>query len=88
MAFLWIAFGLGLLWLWLSGHWFGRVVIFLALIALGLAIYAATENSTGHLTGICIVLAGWPVSSAPRWVRARRWAISVAHRDGEAAFHE
>jgi hypothetical protein len=67
----------GVLWAWLAGHWFGRVLAFIVLGALfGLA--AAQAIGTGSAAGprllavaIGIALA-WPVAGIPIYWRRHR----------------
>lgn len=62
---------------WLTGHLFGRVVMFLLL---GGVVSAVAFVS--HATGIVVLLAGlpvaWAVASAPIWVARRRLRNSDA----------
>jgi hypothetical protein len=80
-----IAFVLGVLYVWLAGHWFGRVVAFLAfLVPFGLVgfMIGVTLQQNAHpnpeafpIFGIFTMLLGayaaWPVSGLPAWYRQR-----------------
>lgn len=70
--------GAGVLWLWLSGHWFGRVLAFLAFGALfavigGGVCYRAAPDGVGLLLGgIAGIALAWPIASLPIWHAERR----------------
>ena len=74
-----LALALVLLYFWLLGHWFARVVMFLALaVAFGGlgALYAGADGPPGHNHGWVGMLIGvalaWPVSSIPiYWLRSK-----------------
>ncbi len=60
------------LYFWLIGHWFARVVVFLALVPLlglgGAALFAALPGATGAAAALggCVgVGLAWPASSLP-----------------------
>ena len=70
-----LALALALLWAWLSGHWFARIVAFLTLaVALGFSAgvwldhpgYGDAAARLGLLAGIILA---WPVSSIPVYHR-------------------
>ena len=72
MALLWVLFAVWALWLWLSGHWFGRVLAFLvfggggavmALVILG------PEGPTVALPGAAgALVAAWLIAALPHWI--------------------
>lgn len=73
-----------LLYFWLMGHWFARVVMFLALIPVGTAGIAAGLSAAGDQMqnglAFCLVvgaIASWFASGIPAYVRRSnsRWAI-------------
>lgn len=69
------------LYLWLLGHWFGRVLAFLAFAALfaGFGLMMAdTRSGAAQLTAL-IVGAGlaWLVASVPTWLYARQARVPV-----------
>jgi len=71
-----LALALVLLYFWLLGHWFARVVMFLALAAafglLGAAFTTGPPGQKNELVGMLIGVAlAWPVSSIPIWVRSK-----------------
>jgi hypothetical protein len=71
------------LFIWLSGGWFGRVLVFLLLASI-LAVLAAVDNS-GHAPVWIVV--GWPgawvVSSLPIYY----WRRKDRHVSMEMTFH-
>lgn len=83
MALLWLVVGLALLWFWLSGYWFGRALVTIAVGGFGLLVIAAAEGVlNGQMLGIAIMAAAWPIASAPAWVwraRARAKAEEMEH---------
>lgn len=71
------------LYFWLSGHWFGRVVMFLGFAALfgllgsGLAgLLGPAEHNRGWVGVLLGVALAWPVSSIPIYLRRRRAGAS------------
>ena len=73
-----LTMAIGVLWLWLSGHWFGRVLAFLTFGVVfagigGLLYYGAAGHPDPGIVFGCIVglAAAWPVASLPTW-RAQR----------------
>ena len=63
------------LWLWLSAHWFGRVLAFLFGSALALMMAAATGLPNVAVGSLLIGLPiAWAIASAPVWV-ARGYVI-------------
>lgn len=71
MKFLWALLILVLLWLWLSGHWFGRGLMLTALAGLGVFLLVAAQRQGPQILGAVMILASWPIASAPAWVWAR-----------------
>jgi hypothetical protein len=71
MKFLWALLILVLLWLWLSGHWFGRGLMLTALAGLGVFLLVAAQRQGPQIFGAVMILASWPIASAPAWVWAR-----------------
>lgn len=71
-----LALGAGLLYVWLSGHWFGRVLAFLVLAGilgsiLAFALALPDQHGNGNPVGLLIgVAAAWPLASIPLY-RAR-----------------
>jgi hypothetical protein len=69
-----VALACGLLYFWLVGHWFGRVLAFLVFAGLlglggGMALadsHAAAPGAFGAILGIALA---WPVSGIPIYVR-------------------
>lgn len=66
-AVLAIALGLACLYLWLSGHWFGRVVGFLVFTPIGVAIVANIPAFAGYqIWGyLAVAVAAWFVAGVP-----------------------
>jgi hypothetical protein len=64
------------LYLWLLGHWFGRVLAFLAFAALFVVAGFVIDNSrtlTGELAALILgPVLGWLVASVPTWLYARQ----------------
>jgi hypothetical protein len=59
----------GVLWAWLAGHWFGRVLAFLAFaIVGGIGLDLAMADPLGLVLG---TVAAWFVSGIP--IYSRRW---------------
>ena len=86
IAIVCVLLGCVLLWAWLSGHWFARVLMFLLLGIIGFVGGASAINYglyDGHATAIVPGLLGgivgaalaWPISSIPI---NRRQANAVA----------
>jgi hypothetical protein len=71
MVFLWALLILALLWLWLSGHWFGRGLMLTVLVGFGVLLLTASERQGAQIIGAVIALASWPIASAPAWVWLR-----------------
>lgn len=82
--------GLGVLYWWLRGHWFGRVLAFIFLVpvvVMGPAKMIPNPDlppEYGAVYGLvmltsCIVIA-WLVSGLPIYVRARRQRVDLALR--------
>lgn len=72
MIIFYLSFGVFVLFLWLSGHWFGRVLVTLMLIALAwtMAMVTLPGYSTCYLVfGLPVA---WVVGSAPVWVMRYR----------------
>jgi hypothetical protein len=81
---------LALLYFWLIGHWFARVLMFLVLGAVGGFVAAMLVSSTpqpnpiGYLLGFALA---WPVSGLPEyyWRRRARLFTGVAKRESSVA---
>jgi hypothetical protein len=63
-----------LLYFWLSGHWFARVLAFLLFAALGFvggAGFASAANPNDHafplICGLTAAAIAWPLASLPRY---------------------
>lgn len=63
--------GLALLYFWLIGHWFARVVVFL-LFAISGALMADGDAQYGALTLLAGFGGGWLIASAPTWFHQRK----------------
>jgi hypothetical protein len=63
-----IVLALGLLWAWLTGHWFARVVMFLALTGILGGIIGATLPPWDVHTGISPL--GFPIAGIAAWFLA------------------
>lgn len=70
-----LALACGVLYLWLLGHWFGRVLMFLLLavvcgLAIGIAMPQLTEGATANPWGFLIgLVVAWPLASIPLYMR-------------------
>jgi len=71
MKLLWALLILVLLWLWLSGHWFGRGLMLTALAGFGIFLLAAAQRQGPQILGGLMILGSWPIASAPQWVWQR-----------------
>ena len=71
-------FALALLWAWLVGHWFARVLMFLVLVAATfIAGLASGSPPTALVIAICAAVPEWFVAGIPTyyWQRRNRlWA--------------
>jgi len=72
-----IGAGLMLLYCWLCGWWFARVLMFLALIGASvmfLVVMAGTGQHASSLPTVALVLfiAAWPISGIPTYIRGHR----------------
>ena len=70
-----IALACGVLFIWLTGHWFGRVLAFIVFAVLfgglgGMATAHGVDPLVNILTIIGGIALGWPVSSIPIYVAA------------------
>ena len=74
---------LALLYFWLIGHWFARVVVFLCL-AFPVLLFAGDANASRiyehpHLSALATLVIGcgiaWIVASGPMWVLGLRQRI-------------
>lgn len=67
-----LVLALVLLFLWLSGHWFGRALVFTAFAAFGLVLVLFVDpgHEQWRVGGAILVVGGWFVSGLPRryWV--------------------
>jgi hypothetical protein len=66
-----------LLYFWLVGHWFARVLVFLVFASLPLAWFVGAVASGGHLAssvagGITGVVAAWFAAGIPIYYRRRQ----------------
>jgi hypothetical protein len=72
-----LVLGCALLYFWLVGHWFARVLVFLPMIFLfgfivvGIASDGHAASSIGFAVSITGVVLAWPISSIPIWYHAR-----------------
>jgi hypothetical protein len=72
-----LVLALGLLWAWLAGHWFARVVAFLAfatLFGFGGAVLFANGMPGVTTAGISLgaiggVVLAWPVAGIPTYIQ-------------------
>jgi hypothetical protein len=55
-----------LLYVWLAGHWFGRVLMFLLL---GAIVFVAVAANAGPFVGLLGVVPAWFVASIPIYCR-------------------
>lgn len=74
-----LVLGCGLLYFWLVGHWFARVLVFLPLAFLlgfiGIGIAYGQHPSAGVFFAVWGVAGAWPVSSIPTWYWRRRMRV-------------
>lgn len=62
------ALGVALLYYWLIGHWFARVLVFLGLEAIALFCFVLQMVFPGFaVAGIILLVAAWPIAGLPRW---------------------
>ena len=84
VVFGFIVFGV-VLYLWLAGHWFGRVLGFIPIFIIGVAIMPVQAHSTPAGDWLMILLCAavsWILASAPRaWKGLRREAMLDAKTD-------
>lgn len=82
-----LALGVALLYLWLAGHWFGRVLMFLLLAGIigGLLCVAVTPadldgaaNPLGFIGFIVGTVIAWFVSGIPAYKRRRQIKVASA----------
>lgn len=72
------------LWLWLVGHWFGRILAFIAFAiglgaggaVMGLAFAPGATGAGIGGAGLGLALA-WPLASWPIWHQKTRWDRAV-----------
>ncbi len=63
----WVVAGLGLLYAWLMGWWFARLLVFLGLtVAIDMLLRFDLGQSVGLVLGLIIA---WPVASLPTYWR-------------------
>ena len=76
-----LCMGLALLFFWLTGHWFARVVMFMALAVLivGITLVAGSPGRPHDyfsvpvaIGGLCALGLAWPVSGLPARFRRRQ----------------
>ncbi len=78
VVLLWVLFAVWALWLWLSGHWFGRAVAFLVFgVVFGVGLAAAMSNPAPAIFGI---VAAWFVAAIPIELQHRK-KIERAQQD-------
>jgi hypothetical protein len=65
--------GLALLYFWLIGHWFARVLVFLVFILAGIAAPRIFDNANPFALLIGFPLAGWVIAAIPTYVH--RWRV-------------
>lgn len=78
-----LAMGVALLYFWLVGWWFARVLVFLMFAAIGFIAAAAAVNTTAHgadpnafgliLIGLAGAALAWPVAGIPAYYW--RWRL-------------
>lgn len=67
-----IVLAAGALWLWLSAHWFGRVLALLGIGPVVILIAAATGTPWSMLAFLIIGSPiAWAIASAPIWIARR-----------------
>jgi hypothetical protein len=71
MKLLWALLVLVLLWLWLSGHWFGRGLMLTALAGFGIFLLVAAQREGPQVLGGLMILGSWPIASVPQWIWRR-----------------
>ncbi len=81
-----VVLAVALLFLWLCGHWFGRVLAFLAMGAgFGIVGFVALSSGRGGAVGFLGFLLGlglaWLLASVPTWLQRRRAAPAVMPTD-------
>lgn len=83
-----LAFGMGVLWLWLSGHWFGRVLAFLCFGGVALvvaAVMSGFSKEAGVFIAVMAAMAGlpcaWLLADLPMGVARRKYAARVKRMD-------
>ena len=68
-----LVLGAGVLYAWLLGHWFGRVLMFLAcggfLAFIAVAIRDGQPDALLFVAGALAI--GWVIASIPMWARQR-----------------
>lgn len=72
MVIFYLSFGVFVLFLWLSGHWFGRVLVTLALVALAWTMAMVTIPGYSECYLAFGLPMAWIVGSAPIWVIQHR----------------
>lgn len=80
VVLVWVLVVVSLMYFWLAGHWFARVLMFLMFaLALGLGCGQWVASATGSTTpgpvilGMCVGAAlAWPVASLPIYYRRNR----------------
>ena len=70
--------GLVVLYLWLSGHWFGQALAFIAFAALALVIAVGFGDTLplAFLVAFMGLLLAWVAASYPRMLKADRMAAA------------
>lgn len=85
-----ILLGVILLWAWLIGHWFARVLVFLLLACVGFVAGAAVENASSATTPANVIIVGligaalaWPVAGLPVYYWRHRIRQLVEYHGGD-----
>ena len=76
-----LAAGVGLLYFWLTAHWFGRVLVFLAIAVLSIVAGVVMSHSKETPGWVYILIgwaAAWPVASLPIWMTQKKAAPEPA----------
>jgi hypothetical protein len=81
-----VGVGLALLWTWLRGWWFARLIVFLGLAICGLFIGGSLSsapgvpvlgNPAGILGGLLGVAVAWPLASLPTYYWRRQFRLAL-----------
>ncbi len=84
VALIAVVLAAGLLYFWLLGHWFARVLVFAPFVIGGVAmiIGGLNDHVSGHLIplGALFGAMGWCIGSAPIWYYRHQEATSIEAR--------